>query len=175
MFNELQLLSDKPVLYVCNVGDTDISGNAWTQAVGAMAKAEGAAVVTLCASLEADVAGLTDAAERDEFLAAHGWRETGLNRVIHAAYGLLDLITFFTAGPKETRAWTAPRGARAVDAAGSIHTDFARGFIRAEPIAYADYIACRGEAGAKAAGKMRLEGKEYVVQDADIIYFRFAL
>jgi ribosome-binding ATPase len=173
-FNELQLLSAKPVLYVCNVGDHDISGNAFTQAVAAMAKTEGAAVVTLCASLEADVAGLTDAAERAEFLAAHGWKETGLNRVIQAAYGLLDLITFFTAGPKETRAWPLPRGARAVDAAGSIHTDFARGFIRAETIAYADYLACRGEAGAKAAGKMRLEGKEYVVQDADIVFFRFA-
>ena len=127
----------------------------------------------ISAAIEAEVAHLGDAEERREYLAALGLEETGLDRLIHAGYGLLDLVTFFTAGPQEARAWTITRGTKAPQAAGTIHTDFERGFIRAETIAYDDFVACGGEMGAKDAGKMRLEGAEYVVQDGDVMHFLF--
>jgi ribosome-binding ATPase len=171
-FDELQLLTAKPVLYACNVADTG-SENPLVATVSAMAAAEGARAIAICASLEAEVAALTDPAERAEFLAAHGWKEPGLSQVIRAGYTLLNLITFFTAGPKESRAWTVRRGAKAPEAAGAIHTDFERGFIRAETIAFEDFIACRGEAGARDAGKLRVEGRDYVVRDGDVMLFRF--
>ncbi len=171
-FNELQLLTAKPVLYACNVADTG-ADNPLVATVAAMAAAEGARAIAICASLEAEVAALSDPAERAEFLAAHGWREPGLSQVIRAGYALLNLITFFTAGPKESRAWTVRRGARAPEAAGAIHTDFERGFIRAETIGYDDFIACSGEAGARDAGKLRVEGRDYMVRDGDVMLFRF--
>ena len=170
----LQLLTAKPVLYVCNVDEADAAtGNALSAAVAARAQAERAAVVIISAAIEAEVAQLAGEAERLEFLASLGLAETGLARVIRAGYGLLDLVTFFTVGPKEARAWTVRRGARAPEAAGVIHTDFETGFIRAETISYDDFVACGGEQGAKDAGKMRLEGKDYLVQDGDIFHFRF--
>ena len=168
-----QLLTAKPVLYVCNVDEGDAAdGNALSARVFEKAAAEGARAVVISAAIEAEIATLP-ADERDAFLADLGLEETGLTRVIRAGYELLGLITFFTAGPKEARAWTVRRGAKAPQAAGAIHTDFERGFIRAETIAYDDFIACGGEAGAKDAGKMRAEGKEYVVQDGDVLLFRF--
>jgi len=174
LFLQLGLITAKPVLYVCNVAEADAAtGNAWSDAVAAKAKAENAAAITVSAAIESEVAALPKE-ERAEFLETIGLRETGLARVIFAGYGLLDLVTFFTVGPKETRAWTVPRGAKAPQAAGVIHTDFEKGFIRSETIAYDDYIACNGETGAKDAGKMRLEGKEYVVRDGDVLHFRFA-
>jgi GTP-binding protein YchF len=174
LFGQLQLMTSKPVLYACNVEEeAAASGNALSEKVAAMAKREGAASVVISAAIEAEVASLTDPAEKREFLESLGLTETGLARVIRAGYQLLDLITFFTVGPKEARAWTVRRGAKAPEAAGVIHTDFERGFIRAETIAYADFAACNGEQGAKDAGKMRAEGKEYVVQDGDVFHFRF--
>jgi GTP-binding protein YchF len=168
-----QLLTAKPVLYVCNVDEGDAaSGNALSARVEEKAKAEGAVTVVISAAIEAEIATLP-AEERDAFLADLGLEETGLNRMIHAAYALLGLITFYTAGPKEARAWTVHKGARAPEAAGEIHTDFERGFIRAETIAYADFITCGGEAGARDAGKLRSEGKDYVVHDGDVMLFRF--
>jgi len=168
-----QLLTAKPVLYVCNVDEGDAAaGNALSARVFDKAKAEGAGAVVISAAIEAEIATLPPE-ERDAFLADLGLHETGLNRMIHAAYALLGLITFYTAGPKESRAWTVRRGARAPEAAGEIHTDFERGFIRAETIAYDDFIAFGGEAGAKEAGRMRSEGKDYVVQDGDVMLFRF--
>ncbi len=168
-----QLLTAKPVLYVCNVDEDDASsGNALSQRVFEKAAAEGAQAVVISAAIEAEIATLP-ADERDAFLSDLGLHETGLNRMIHAAYALLGLITFYTAGPKESRAWTVHKGAKAPEAAGEIHTDFERGFIRAETIAYDDYIACGGEAGARDAGKLRSEGKDYVVQDGDVMLFRF--
>ncbi|HVL77839.1 MAG TPA: redox-regulated ATPase YchF [Sphingomicrobium sp.] len=168
-----QLLTAKPVLYVCNVDEGEAaSGNAYSARVFDKAAAEGAVAVVISAAIEAEIATLP-AEERDGFLADLGLNETGLTRMIHAAYQLLGLITFYTAGPKESRAWTVHRGARAPEAAGEIHTDFERGFIRAETIAYGDYVACGGEAGAKESGKMRSEGKDYVVQDGDVLLFRF--
>ncbi len=173
-FAQLGLITAKPVLYVCNVAESDAaSGNKYSQAVETKAKAENAAMIVVSAAIEAEVAALPKD-ERVEFLATIGLAETGLARVIFAGYALLDLVTFFTVGPKETRAWTVPRGAKAPQSAGVIHTDFEKGFIRAETIGYDDYIACNGEAGAKDAGKMRLEGKEYVVRDGDVLHFRFA-
>jgi len=168
-----QLLTAKPVLYACNVDEGDAAtGNALSERVVAKAAAENARAVVISAAIEAEIATLpTD--ERDAFLADLGLHETGLNRMIHASYELLGLITFYTAGPKEARAWTTHRGAKAPEAAGEIHTDFERGFIRAETIAYEDYVRFGGETGAKEAGKMRSEGKEYVVQDGDILLFRF--
>jgi ribosome-binding ATPase YchF (GTP1/OBG family) len=138
-----------------------------------MAAAEGSASVVISAAIEAEVATLSTPEEKREFLESLGLEEPGLARVIRAGYRLLDLITFFTVGPKEARAWTVRRGAKAPEAAGVIHTDFERGFIRAETIAYEDFVACNGEQGAKDAGKMRAEGKEYVVQDGDVFHFRF--
>lgn len=172
-FVELQLLTAKPILYVCNVEEAmAATGNAHSRAVAAMAAKAGAGCVIISAAIEAEVATLADA-ERAEFLADLGLTETGLSRIIKAGYDLLGLVTFFTVGPKETRAWTVRKGARAPEAAGVIHTDFEKGFIRAETIAYPDYVAGKGEAGAKEAGRFRLEGKEYVVQDGDVFHFRF--
>jgi len=168
-----QLLTAKPVLYVCNVDEADAAtGNALSSTVAKKAEAEGAVSVVISAAIEAEIATL-DPEEREIFLADLGLEETGLTRMIHAAYELLGLITFYTAGPKEARAWTVRKGATAPEAAGEIHTDFERGFIRAETIAYDDYIRFGGEAGAKEAGKMRAEGKDYVVQDGDVLLFRF--
>ena len=173
-FRQLQLLSAKPVMYVCNVDEgAAAAGNALSARIGERAAAEGAACVVISAAIEAEVAQLADAGERAEFLAAIGLEEAGLARFIRAGYALLGLITFFTAGPKEARAWTIPDGTRAGQAAGVIHTDFERGFICAETIAYDDFIACGGEQGAKETGKMRQEGRDYVVRDGDLILFRF--
>ena len=168
-----QLLTGKPVLYVCNVDEGEAaSGNALSNAVFDRAASEGAKAVVISAAIEAEIATLP-AEERDAFLSDLDLHETGLNRMIHAAYELLGLITFYTAGPKEARAWTTHKGAKAPEAAGEIHTDFERGFIRAETIGYDDFVNCGGETGAKDAGKMRSEGKDYVVQDGDVMLFRF--
>jgi GTP-binding protein YchF len=173
-FHSLGLLTSLPVLYVCNVEEgAAASGNAFSRKVEARAKEEGAASVVISAKIESEIAVLARD-ERDDYLAAVGLHEAGLDRLIAAGYALLDLVTYFTAGPKESRAWTITRGTKAPQAAGVIHTDFEQGFIRAETIAYDDYVACGGEVGARDAGKMRLEGKDYVVQDGDIMHFRFA-
>jgi GTP-binding protein YchF len=170
----LQLLSAKPVLYIANVGeDAATSGNEMSRRVVEYATAEGAGTVVIAAGIEAELALIADTAERREFLAALGLNETGLDRVIRAGYSLLDLITFLTAGPKEARAWTIPRGTKAPRAARTIHSDIEKGFIRAETISYADFAACGGEQGAKEAGKMRLEGADYLVADGDVMHFRF--
>ena len=174
LLRQLNLLTAKPLLYVANVEEAAAAeGNALSEAVKARAESEGAGFVVVSAAIEAEVAQLADAEEKREFLDSLGLEETGLSRTIRAGYRLLDLITFFTVGPKEARAWTVRRGARAPEAAGVIHSDFERGFIRAETIAYADYVACGGEAGARDAGKLRAEGKDYVVQDGDVLHFRF--
>ncbi|MGE5721276.1 MAG: redox-regulated ATPase YchF [Sphingomonadales bacterium] len=168
-----QLLTAKPVLYVCNVDEADAAtGNAHSRRVFEKAAAEGAQAVVISAAIEAEIATM-DPADRGEFLRDLGLEETGLARIIRAGYALLDLITFFTVGPKEARAWTIEKGARAPQAAGVIHSDFERGFIRAETISYEDYLAFGGEAGARDAGKLRSEGKDYVVQDGDVMLFRF--
>jgi GTP-binding protein YchF len=168
-----QLLTAKPVLYVCNVDENEAAGgNAHSGRVFEKAKAEGAQAVVISAAIEAEIATLPPE-DREHFLADLGLHETGLNRMIHAAYALLGLITFYTAGPKEARAWTVHKGARAPEAAGEIHTDFERGFIRAETISFDDYLTHGGETGARDAGKMRSEGKDYVVQDGDVLLFRF--
>ena len=168
-----QLLTAKPVLYVCNVGEADAAkGNAHTEAVAAKAHMEGTDMVIVSAAIEAEIATL-DVEERREFLTELGLEEAGLARMIQAGYRLLNLITFFTAGEKEARAWTVVKGARAPQAAGVIHSDFERGFIRAETISYADYIKYESEAGAKEAGKLRIEGADYQAQDGDIFHFRF--
>jgi ribosome-binding ATPase len=173
-FHALGLITSLPVLYVCNVDEgAAASGNAYSRKVEARATAEGAAAVVISAKIEAEIA-LLGREERDEYLAAIGLKEAGLDRLIRAGYALLDLVTFFTAGPKEARAWTVTRGTKAPQAAGVIHSDFERGFIRAETIGYDDFVACGGEAGAREAGKMRLEGKDYVVKDGDVMHFRFA-
>jgi hypothetical protein len=171
---QLQLLTAKPVLYIANVDEASVAGgNAYSARIAARAEAEGAACVVVSAAIEAEIAALSDAAERRDFLETLGLTETGLARVIHAGYELLDLLTFFTAGPKESRAWTVRRGSTAAQAAGVIHSDFERGFIRAETIAYDDFVACGGEQGAKDAGRMRAEGRDYLVRDGDIFLFRF--
>ncbi len=173
-FRLLGLLTAKPVLYVCNVDESAAaSGNDQARKVAARAAEEGAACVVISAQIEAEIA-ILPADERAEYLAAIGLAEPGLDRLIRAGYELLHLVTFFTAGPKETRAWTITAGTRAPQAAGVIHTDFERGFIRAETIAYDDYVALGGEAGAREAGRLRLEGKDYVVADGDVMHFRFA-
>lgn len=169
---ELQLLTAKPVMYVANVVEGGFSDNPLLAAVERRAAAEGAVTVAVCAAIEAEIAQL-EPADRAGFLAELGLQEPGLDRVIRAGYRLLGLQTYFTAGEKEVRAWTVPVGATAPQAAGVIHTDFERGFIRAEVIGYGDYLACRGEAGAREAGKLRLEGKEYVMQEGDVVHFRF--
>jgi GTP-binding protein YchF len=173
IFAQAQLLTAKPVLYVCNVGEGSAAdGNAFSGRVFAKAEAEGARAVVVSAAIEAEIATM-EPADRTEFLSDLGLSETGLARVIRAGYDLLHLITFFTAGPKETRAWTVEKGAKAPQAAGAIHSDFERGFIRAETIAYDDYVKLGGETGAREAGRLRAEGKDYVVQDGDIMLFRF--
>ncbi len=167
----LQLLTSKPVLYVCNVAEDEAAeGNALSARVAEMAATEGAASVVISARIEEEIAQL-DAEEAEAFLSELGLEEAGLDRLIKAGYGLLGLETYFTAGPKEARAWTVPTGTRAPQAAGVIHGDFERGFIRAETISYDDYVACGGEQGAKEAGRMRVEGKAYVVQDGDVLHF----
>ena len=170
----LGLLTSKPVLYVCNVDEASADkGNAFSDRVFERAKAEGAKAVVVSAKIESEIAVLPPS-EQADYLEAVGLSEPGLNRVIRAGYELLGLVTYFTVGPKEARAWTITRGTRAPQAAGVIHTDFEKGFIRAETIAYPDYVGLKGEAGARDAGRMRLEGKEYVVQDGDVMHFRFA-
>jgi GTP-binding protein YchF len=169
----LQLITSKPVLYVCNVEEASAAtGNAHSARVAEQAAREGAAYVVVSAAIEAEVSQLPEA-DRGEFLEGLGLHDSGLDRVIRAGYGLLGLITYFTCGPKETRAWTITHGTKAPAAAGVIHNDFERGFIACETIAYDDYVACKGEVGAKEAGKMRVEGKEYVVRDGDVLLFRF--
>jgi hypothetical protein len=162
------------VLYVCNVDEASAAtGNAHSRAVEERAKAEGAGCVVISAKIESEFAGLAED-DRAEFLKELGLEEPGLNRLIREGYKLLDLVTYFTVGPKEARAWTITRGTKAPQAAAVIHSDFERGFIRAETIAYDDYVALAGEAGARDAGKLRLEGKDYVVKDGDVLHFRFA-
>lgn len=173
-FKNLQLLTSKPVLYVCNVDeDSAATGNEFSKLIEEKAAAENAGTVIISAAIEAEVAQLEDE-ERDEFLNDLGLEETGLGRIIRAGYDLLHLVTYFTVGPKECRAWTIREGTKAPQAAGVIHTDFEKGFIRAETISYDAYVTNKGETGAKEAGQMRLEGKEYVVQDGDVLHFRFA-
>ena len=173
LFHSLGLLTSMPVLYACNVDEAAAAGNAFSRRVEERAKAEGAVAVVISAKIESEIAMLP-AEERADYLAAVGLQETGLDRLIRAGYALLHLVTYFTAGPKETRAWTITQGTKAPQAAGVIHSDFEKGFIRAETIGYDDYIATGGETGAKDAGKMRLEGKDYVVADGDVMLFRFA-
>jgi len=169
----MQLITAKPVLYVCNVDEGDAAtGNALTERVAERAAEEDAAYVIVSAAIESEIIALDDA-EKKEFLSDLGLEEAGLARMIRAGYGLLDLLTFFTVGPKEARAWTVRKGAKAPQAAGVIHTDFERGFIRAETISYNDYIACNGESGARDAGKLRTEGSDYKVVDGDVFHFRF--
>ena len=169
---ELQLMTYKPVLYVANVQESGFTNNPMLATVEALAEREGSQVVPVCAAIEAEISQLDDA-DRAEFLKDLGLEEPGLNRVIRAGYTLLGLQTYFTAGVKEVRAWTVKKGATAPQAAGVIHTDFERGFIRAEVIGFDDYIALKGEQGAKEAGKLRLEGKEYIVREGDVMHFRF--
>ena len=169
---ELHLLTAKPVMYVANVAEDGFENNPYLDAVKAMAEAEGAVVVAVCAAIEAEIAGL-DKADRAEFMAELGLSEPGLDRVVRAGYSLLGLLTYFTAGEKEVRAWTVGRGSTAPEAAGVIHTDFQKGFIRAETMAYEDFIKHKGEQGVKLAGRLRLEGKEYIVNEGDILHFRF--
>ncbi|HEV7632489.1 MAG TPA: redox-regulated ATPase YchF [Steroidobacteraceae bacterium] len=169
---DLHLITLKPVMYVANVNETGFTNNPFLDAVRGRAERDGAVVVAICAAIEAEIAQLEEA-ERAEFLKDLGLEEPGLNRVIRGAYQLLGLLTYFTVGPKEVRAWTVRRGSTAPQAAGVIHTDFERGFIRAEVVAYDDFIAGKGEAGAKDAGKLRLEGKEYIVREGDVMHFRF--
>ena len=174
IFKMLQLVTSKPVLYVANVSEDDAAtGNALSAKVAAKAKAEGTESVVITAAIESEVAVLGSNEEKQEFLSSLGLEEPGLNRIIRAGYRRLDLITFFTVGPKEARAWTVRRGSTGPEAAGVIHTDFERGYIRAETIAFDDFVACNGEAGAREAGKLRQEGKEYVVHDGDIFHFKF--
>jgi GTP-binding protein YchF len=170
----LQLVSAKPVLYIANVDEASAAaGNEMSRRVAEYAATQGAQAVVIAAAIEAELAVLADPAERKEFLASLGLAETGLDQVIRTGYALLDLITFLTAGPKEARAWTIPRGTKAPRAARTIHSDIEKGFIRAETISYADFVACGGEQGAKDAGKMRLEGADYIVADGDVMHFRF--
>jgi ribosome-binding ATPase len=173
-FAMLGLMTAKPVVYVCNVEEASAAnGNDYSRKVEARAKEEGAVSVVISAKIESEIAVLSRD-EREDYLAAVGLQEAGLDRLIRAGYALLDLVTYFTAGPKEARAWTITRGTKAPQAAAVIHTDFERGFIRAETIAYRDYVALGGEAGARDNGKLRLEGKDYVVADGDVLHFRFA-
>ncbi len=169
---ELHLLTLKPMLYIANVNESGFIDNSYLDRVHARAANEGAAAVAVCAAIEAEIAQLDDD-DKAEFLAGLGLTESGLDRVTHVGYSLLGLQTFFTAGPKEARAWTITKGTTAPRAAGVIHGDFEKGFIRAEVIGYQDFVAYKGEHGAKEAGKWRLEGKDYVVQDGDVMHFRF--
>ena len=174
LFHSLGLLTSMPVLYACNVDEASAAtGNDFSRKVEERAKQEGAVAVVISAKIESEIAMLP-LGERADYLAAVGLKETGLDRLVRAGYALLHLVTYFTAGPKETRAWTITQGTKAPKAAGVIHSDFERGFIRVETIGYNDYVAAGGEAGAREAGKMRLEGKDYVVADGDVMHFRFA-
>lgn len=174
-YAQLQLLTSKKVLFVCNVNEDDAqNGNAHSKAVFEYAKAQGADAIVICASIESEIAQLSDEAEKKEFLDTLGLEQSGLDRIIKAGYGLLGLRTYFTAGPKEARAWTIHSGDKAPQAAGVIHTDFEKGFIRAQTISFEDYVACKGEAGAKEQGKMRAEGKDYIVKDGDVLEFLFS-
>ncbi len=172
LLRELHLITLKPLMYVANVAEGGFQDNPYLETVRQRGEQDGADVVPVCAAIEAEIAQL-EPADRQAFLEELGLHEPGLDRVIRAAYHLLGLLTFFTAGPKEVRAWTTHSGALAPQAAGEIHTDFEKGFIRAEVISYDDYVACRGEQGARETGKMRLEGKEYVVREGDVMHFRF--
>jgi GTP-binding protein YchF len=169
---DLHLLTAKPVMYVANVREDGFDDNPYLESVRRIAVEQGAETVAVCAAIEAELTAL-EAADRLAYLAELGFEEPGLNRVIRAGYKLLGLQTYFTAGPKEVRAWTVKVGATAPQAAGVIHTDFEKGFIRAEVVSYDDFIACHGEHGAKEAGKLRLEGKDYLVKDGDVMHFRF--
>ena len=173
MIESMCLLTLKPTMYIANVDENGFENNTHLKAIEKIALLENAPIVTICNKLESEIAELTDDDEKLEFLHEMGMDEPGLNRLIIAGYQLLKLHTFFTAGPKEVRAWTIPIGATAPQSAGKIHTDFEKGFIRAEIVSYDDFIACNGEQGAKEAGKWRLEGKEYVVEDGDVVHFRF--
>ena len=174
LFRTLQLITSKPVLYVCNVGEQEAAiGNTFSQRVAAYAQNQKAQSVFISAAIESEVAALDTAEEKQLFLADLGLQESGLTKIVRCGYDLLDRLTFYTVGPKEARAWTTFKGARAPQAAGEIHSDFERGFICAETVSLEDYIAYRGEQGAKTAGKLRLEGKDYIVQDRDIFHFRF--
>ncbi len=174
LFKQLQLLTSKPILYVCNVCESEAAtGNKWTALVQEKAKKDGAEVVIVSAAIEAEVASLEDEEERKIFLSDLGLEETGLARVIRGAFQLLELMTFFTIGPKEAHGWSVKKGSKAPQAAGAIHTDFERGFICAETISADDYISCNGEQGAKTQGKLRLEGRDYLVKDGDVFHFRF--
>jgi ribosome-binding ATPase YchF (GTP1/OBG family) len=172
--NTMQLITRKPVLYVCNVSESDVvSGNGYTKQVEEFAKSRNASTVIVSAAIESEIAMIQDENEKLEYIESLGLQESGLARVVRGGYGLLNLITFFTVGPQEAHAWTTHSGAKAPAAAGVIHSDFERGFICAETISYEDYVTYNGESGAKAAGKMRLEGKEYLVNDGDVFHFRF--
>jgi hypothetical protein len=172
LVRDLHLITTKPVMYIANVSEDGFENNPYLDVVREKAETENARVVPVCAGIEAEIASL-DAADRAEFLQELGYAESGLDQVIRAGYELLELLTFFTAGPKEVRAWTIRRGSTAPQAAGRIHTDFERGFIRAEVTAFDDYLALGGEHGAKEAGKLRLEGKQYIVREGDVMHFRF--
>jgi len=172
ILKSVHLITAKPVMYVANVDENGFDDNPYLEAVRGYAASEGSEVVAICAAIEAEIAVLDDE-DKAEFLADFGAKEPGLNRVIRHGYSLLDLQTFFTAGPKEVRAWTTKVGATAPQAAGEIHTDFEKGFIRAEVISYEDFVAGKGEQGAKESGRLRLEGKEYIVQEGDVMHFRF--
>jgi ribosome-binding ATPase YchF (GTP1/OBG family) len=174
IFKAMQLLTSKPVLYVCNVEEKSAAaGNAYSQKVEALAKSEKTQAVIVSAAIEAEVAILGNPDDQKEFLSSMGLEEAGLNRVIRAGFSLLNLITFFTAGPKETRAWTLLEGSRAPQGAGVIHTDFEKGFIKAEIIDYQSFVTLGGESACRDAGKLRMEGKDYIIQDGDICHFRF--
>lgn len=170
----LQLITSKPQLYICNVKEVDAAkGNEWTKKVEARAKAEGTVAVVICAQIESEIAQMDNADDKKEFLESAGLDEAGLDKIIRAGHTMLGLQTYFTVGPKEARAWTVRTGAKAPEAAGVIHTDFERGFIKAEVISFADFVSCGGEAKAKETGKMRQEGKDYTVKDGDVMLFRF--
>ncbi len=173
LLKSLQLITSKPQLFVCNLKENELSGNKYSEIVENFGKENGYRVLKICAQIEAEVAGLESDQEKQEFLESVGLKETGLAQIIRNSYQLLNLITFFTVGPKECHAWMLTKGNLAPKAAGVIHTDFEKGFIRAETISYADYVSFNGEEGAKLAGKLRLEGKEYLVQDGDVFHFRF--
>ena len=173
IFRELQLITSKPQLFVCNLKEHEIAGNKYSALVEEFGKANDYQILKICAQIEAEVAGLETEEEKKEFLEAVGLEETGLSQIIKSSYKLLDLITFFTVGPKECHAWTLKKNSSAPKAAGVIHTDFEKGFIRAETISYNDYITLNGEEGSKTAGKLRLEGKDYITQDGDVFHFRF--
>lgn len=173
LLRELQLITSKPQLFVCNLKEHELTGNKYSALVEEFGKANGYKVLKICAQIEAEVAGLETEAEKKEFLDSVGLQETGLSQIIKNSYSLLNLITFFTVGPKECHAWMLKQGSSAPKAAGVIHTDFEKGFIRAETISYQDYVSLNGEEGAKLAGKLRLEGKDYITQDGDVFHFRF--